>query len=422
MSPRIADSPKLFGLVIYAMICGSTFYSAQALSGITSFQKSENKAESTPLSQLINQWSNASAAHKPGQRDAPAVKIGSWPASDLEEVLKHIHKLASQPTGSLKRNTSRGQVRRMLGLTDQEAKQGDLSRLLKQGALLHTDIALLELGTSAPSHNSDLMGRSADGRLFSVYYNPHWRFTRELLDLIPSPAQDPLVLQWYVATTAYMQSRRELGYSRQNLKPALEKFPADAHLNFYAGVLHETYASPSMQNRTLLPGWEFLYDSEDKELKSARKFLQKAVTADPAFMEARLHYGRVLGLLGDHRQAEAELQLAVASISDPQLLYYGSLHLGQELEALAQLRQAREQYERAVRLYPMSQSPLLALSHLADRSDDLDGTNSLLQRVFALNVKDIWKDDPWWSYDVAHVRNASVLIAEMYRMFGGAAQ
>jgi tetratricopeptide (TPR) repeat protein len=419
MFSRINDFPKLIGLVICAILWESSFHPALSLSGIAIFNESGDKVESTSLSQLINQWSNASAAHMPGKPDVPAVTIGSWPANDLEPVLKHIHKLASQPAASLKRNLSRGQVRRMLGLTEQEAQAGDLSRLLKQGALLHTDIALLELATGAPADSKELLGLFADGRLISGSQNSHWKFARELVDLVPFPAQDPLVLQWYVATTAYMQSRRDRGHSGRNLKPALEIFPDDAHLNFYAGVLHEIYASPASQNRTLPPGWEISYGSEEKELKSARKFLQKAVEADPSFMEAHLRYGRVLGLLGDHKQAAAELQLATASISDPQLIYYASLYLGCELEALGQSHEAREQYERAARLYPTAQSPLLALSHLAHRSNDVNGAVSLLQRVFAFTVKDIWKDDPLWNYDVAHVRNASELIAKMYTMFGG---
>jgi tetratricopeptide (TPR) repeat protein len=412
----------VLGLAIWFLIWGSSFHSAQALSGATSFQESENKAEPTSLSQLVKRWIDASAAHAPGKADSPAVTIGSWPAADLEPVLAYIHKLASQSTRSLQRTLARGNTRRVLGLTDQEAKQGDLNRLLKRGVLLHTDIALLELGTGAPADSRNLMGRFADGRLLFGFSNSHWQFARDLLELLPLPAQDRLVRHWYSATTAYMQSRRDLGDSGRNLTSALTKFPADARILFYAGVLHEIYASPVSQNYSLPPGWEIVYGSEEKELKAARKLLQKAVAIDPNFMEARLRYGRVLGLLGKHQEAAAELQVAAGAIKDPQLLYYASLYFGHELEVLGRPVEAREQFERAARLYPTAQSPLLALSRLANQDGDINSAFSTLQRVFALKVQDTWKADPFWNYDVAHVRDALALVAEMYSMFGGVLQ
>jgi tetratricopeptide (TPR) repeat protein len=219
-----------------------------------------------------------------------------------------------------------------------------------------------------------------------------------------------------------MQSRRLLGYAGQNLKDALDKFPADSRILFLAGVLHETWASPVHQKVVLPGGVQVSYGSEESELKLALQFLQKAVAADPNFAEARLRFGRVLGLLGHHDRAAAELQQAAALMEDPQLLYYASLFLGREFVALSRRSEARDQYERAARLYPTAQSPLLALSQLARSGEDLQGALLSLNRAFALPRKDPWKDDPWWIYDLAHVRDADALVAEMCRMFGGLSQ
>jgi tetratricopeptide (TPR) repeat protein len=164
------------------------------------------------------------------------------------------------------------------------------------------------------------------------------------------------------------------------------------------------------------------YGSEKSELKLALQFLQKAIAADPNYAEAHLRLGRVMGLLGHHDQAVAELQQAAASIKDPQLLCYASLFLGREYVALSRRSEARDQYERAAGLYPTAQSPLLALSQLARSSDDLEGASLSLKRSFALPRKDPWKDDPWWIYDLAHVRDADALVAEMHKMFGGLSQ
>jgi tetratricopeptide (TPR) repeat protein len=156
----------------------------------------------------------------------------------------------------------------------------------------------------------------------------------------------------------------------------------------------------------------------ESELKLAQHYFQKAIDENPGLAEGHLRLGRVLGLMGDHKQAAAELQKASAAIQDPQLSYYASLYLGCELRILSRKSEAREQYERAAVLYPSAQSPLLALSQLALDSDDFEGALEALKRVFALPRKDRWNDDPWWVYDLAHVRDADALVGEMRKLFG----
>ena len=156
----------------------------------------------------------------------------------------------------------------------------------------------------------------------------------------------------------------------------------------------------------------------ESELKQARNFFQRSIEANPKSAETRLRLGRVLGLLGNHGQAAAELEHAVASIKDPQLLYYATLYLGYEFEKLSRRSEAREQYERAAGLFPAAQSPLLALSQLAHSSDDVKGALLALERVYELPRLDLWKDDPWWTYDLSHVRDSDKLIADMHKMFG----
>jgi tetratricopeptide (TPR) repeat protein len=182
--------------------------------------------------------------------------------------------------------------------------------------------------------------------------------------------------------------------------------------------LHETRASPFNQNILLPPILQVTYGSKESELKQARKFFRKSIEANPDSAEAHLRLGRVLGLLGSHQQAAAELQLAAASIKDPQLLYYASLYLGCEFAALSRPSDAREQYERAAMLYPTAQSPLFALSQLANSSGDVEDAFLAIQRIFELPRTNSREDDPWWIYDLSHVRNADSLVAEMREMFG----
>jgi tetratricopeptide (TPR) repeat protein len=391
----------------------------RALPETLAAQEPERITDSNYRLQKVQEWRMAVAQHNPGKPDPAAVKIGSWQGKDLDAVIGFVTKLASQPIKSARRTLAKARIRRSLDLTDQEVQQGDLNRILKQGALLHTDIALLELEAGVLLHTSERTEALADGLAILQPKKLHWELARQLIDSFsPLPSHDQMARQWYIATTAHMQSRRLLVYAGQNLKHALKKFPSDDRILFYAGVLHEIWASPVNQNVLLPRGVKTSYGSEESELREAREFFQKAVAANPRFAEAHLRLGRVLGLLGHHSQAVAELQQAAASIQDPQLLYYTSLYLGYEFAMLSCRQEARDQYERAAMLYPTAQSPLLALSQLAAGSGDAEGALIALQRVFALPIRDFWKDDPWWVYDLAHVRDATALVAELHKVFG----
>lgn len=382
-------------------------------------QKNERRKDSNYQLRKIEEWRTAVVQHNAGEPDSAAVMIGSWDEEDLEIVIKFIATLASQPVKTARRTLARASIRRILQLTDQEVRRGNLNRVLKQGALLHTDIALLGLETNRNLTRAEPMAAIDDGTVVVVRKERNWEFARRLIDSIsPSPSQDPMVRQWYIATIAHMQSRRLLAYAKQSLENAREMLPSDDRILFYSGVLHEVWASPLHQKMQLPPRIEVTYGSEASELKKAEGFFRKSIEVNPNSPETRLRLGRVLGRLGRRHQAVAELQLAAASIKDPQLLYYTSLYLGFEYSMLSRRSEARTQYERAAMLYPTAQSPLLALSQLARSGDDVKGAFFDIQRVFALPRTDLWKDDPWWIYDLSHVRDADALMAKMHEIFG----
>jgi tetratricopeptide (TPR) repeat protein len=423
MLTRTIGSLIVAGVVVLAVVVSGFFSFSQVSNPAVASQpetaqdQKPEKKEPRSRYDLVKEWRLAAAQHSPGKPDSAAKKIGSWPEPDIAFVFDFLFKLTSQPSNSVKRTLAKAQIRRLLDLNEQEAKQGDLSFIIKQGVLLHTDIALLDLDTGEHTHSGAGMGFFADGGVINVRPETrHWEFARQLIDSLPS--DDQIARRWYIATTAYMESRRFLGYAAQNLKIALEKFPSDNWILFYAGALHENLATPVHQNKLLPPGIKITYGSRESELKLARHFFQRSIAANPDFAEAQLHLGRVLALLGFHEQSVGELQKAASSLKDPQLLYYASLFLGCEFEFLSRNDEAREQYEYAEKLYPVAQSPLLALSRLSGRSDDAKGALDAVQRVFGLRMDDLRNEDPWWAYDLAHVRNADVLIMEMHKIFG----
>jgi len=149
------------------------------------------------------------------------------------------------------------------------------------------------------------------------------------------------------------------------------------------------------------------------------EYFRKALESDPEFSEARLHLGRVTGLLGNHEQAVEELQKAAASITDSRLQYYCSLYLGNELAALNRGKEAGVQFEKAAGLYPKAQAPLLSLSQLALNSGDYGNAFVRGEEIFTRPVEEDGSEEPWWNYNVAPVFDADGPVSEIYDASGG---
>jgi tetratricopeptide (TPR) repeat protein len=370
---------------------------------------------------MILEWQNAVAEHDPGMLDRAAETISARPIPLMQAVINQVKELAASLVASPARARALG-VQYLLGLTDDEVQRGDANRILKRGALLHTDIALLAPDAARVVPMGTAQWLIKDGRLIGENAGPHWEFARLLLDSVkPLPAHDEMVRQWYLATAADMQNRREWGNAREHLSRARKIFPSDAYMLFYSGTLHEFFSGPFAQNSAMVapPGSRLDIGARDAELARSRGFFREAVAADPDFAEAHLRLGRVAGLLGEHAQAVAELQKAAATLTVPQLQYYAALFLGQEHEMLGNYAAARAQFERAATLYPTAQSPLLSLNHLMRWSESFPNTLAATERVLMLPRRNSQRIDPWWEYDVAQVRNAEELMAGMRRAFGG---
>jgi tetratricopeptide (TPR) repeat protein len=367
----------------------------------------------------LKEWRTAVAQHNAGELDEAVTTIASWRMTDLQAVVEHVREIARWVVDS--RSHAPGSLEQeWLGLTDDEVRHGDANRILKRGALLHTDIALLapDMGVSLPIYGP-MQVKVIDGRAVGQTGGAHWQLARLLLDSVsPHPSSDEMVRQWYVATTAYMERLHQWGQAQTNLRRAMAVFPSDAGILFLNGVVHEVFASPASQNAVPPPGSRFDIESERQELGQAQLLLQQALQADPSLSEALLRLGRVTGLLGNHDEAIAELKKAAAALTDPQLQYYDALFLGHEQEALGHADAAREQFERAAMLYPTAQSPLLALSHLASRDGDPASLPPAMKQVLSMPITDPQREDPWWDYDVAHVRSANDVMAEMRKAFG----
>jgi len=310
-------------------------------------------------------------------------------------------------------------------------RSGDDNYVVRRGALLHADIAMLQPHAlvepfSEPVRQGRTLGpRSwridiSDGRSLDVGLTAvHWDIARLALDHVrppksdkPAPERDAMVRAWYRATAAWMQFRED--HDTLHLEHARQIFPDDAELQFLSGCQRETYASPAIQaaarSVTLPTGLTVGIESERAELRQAEGFFRRAIALRPDMAEAHLHLGRVLALTGRHAEAAAEIQQALPGLEDNELRYYGELFAGAEEEALGRFDSARGAYESASALFPLAQSPIVALSELAHRRGDRAAALAAMREVFELPARDRGRDDPWWRYHVAQARNADALV------------
>jgi tetratricopeptide (TPR) repeat protein len=266
-----------------------------------------------------------------------------------------------------------------------------------------------------------------DGQSTNIHQSgAHWEIARLLLDAVrpsrsekPAPARDSMVRDWYIATSAWMQLN--VHYDLNHVDRALALFPDDRDLLFLAGTHHAIYATPRMQSAVqsaVLPrGYTMDAKSVGEEFRLAKALLRRALTADPSFAEAHLRLGRVLALDGPIEDSVRELMVAERGATDDANRYYAALFLGAVEETVGRFDDARAAYERAAALFPLAQSPMLALAELARRLGDRSGALRAMQEVFALPPTGDYRKDPWWVYDIWQARDADDRLAAVERPF-----
>jgi tetratricopeptide (TPR) repeat protein len=326
---------------------------------------------------------------------------------------------------------------RQIAILARAAKlRDDPNYIMRRGAILHSDVAILApLSMKAPGETRPTgMGLErfrmeiSDGREIDLSQSAvHWEIARMLLDFVvppggdrPAAGRDDMVRQWYRATASWMQLKED--HDNLHLQRARKLFPSDPDILFLSACQRETYAGPPIQTAVrsaVLPtGVVIDVGSDRAELREAEALFRRVLDVRSDFAEARLRYGRVLDLLGKHAEAAAELRKAIGGLTDRQLLYYGGMFLGAAEEALGNRDAARVGYEQSAELYPMAQSPLLALSQLARRYGDRGGALRAIDRLFALPEADLdAQTEPWWSYYVAQARDADDLLEAMHRPY-----
>jgi hypothetical protein len=399
---------------------------------------------------LLSRWVRSVERHEPAKADVEAATIAVWSTDDLRTSLETLRSLRDglqraavaddSPRERQDIRTRSGfrlsasQAQALLGLTDDEALRGDVNRLLRRGAMLHSDIAMLAqeglIRAAEPTVPGAPPGRGPihvfDGKVGGPDdTDRHWATARAILESVtPNPARDEWVHRWYRAAAERMRRDNLLASSEPLLARARQLFPKDAAFPFYGGCLHETHASPAIQavyasaalsssQRSRVAPWQ-----PGPRLSQAADQFREALALQPAWPEARVRLGRVLGLLGRHSEAVATLRRALEGTDELPLVYWGSLFLGAEEEALGRDADARTAYERARTLRPGAQAPSFALSQLARRKGDRSQAIAELRAGLTVPEDAASRYDLLWDYHGARTSEADILFADLRRQIG----
>jgi tetratricopeptide (TPR) repeat protein len=299
--------------------------------------------------------------------------------------------------------------------------RGDVNYVLRRAALLHADAAMITSNVLGPLNaiggdDVPVRVRIVDGAPTAVGFGEfHWEMARHLLDAV-RPARDAMVDLWYRATASWMLQQEQ--YNSSHLARGRDLFPDDDEIFFLSGCERETQAGPVLQSAArsaVMPaGVAVDIPSERSALRDAEGYFRRALILNPRRADARLRLGHVLLERGKPQDAADELRRVLATTTDSELRYFGSMFLGAAEETLGHLDDAGRAYVAASEVYPRAQSPYLALSELARRRGDRSASIVQIQRLFELHDD---RDDPWWSYRTAQAKHADDLLTQLRRPF-----
>ncbi|HZM92299.1 MAG TPA: tetratricopeptide repeat protein [Vicinamibacterales bacterium] len=396
----------------------------------------------------LQQWLDAVGQHEFGSADDALLRVASWDRNTLWLVWQDVSSVVSlvrepstgvfytpiepEPFSGVFRLPQprprtrvipygRDDINRLRLIAKQVTDRGGEDRILKRGATLHAEIAVL--GPVLPVPDSSRRPRSdsimlylADGQQTGVDdASVQWEMGRRLLDKVKpkesrklgaDPGADETVRLWYLASNLYMQSVEQT--DAWHVERSVQLFPQDPEVLFVAACAREIFSGPQIQSvllsTTLSRDLFKLYGDEGEELRRAEKLYRESLERDPNRAEARIRLGRVLNRRGRHQDAIVELRRATAGTKNRLLLYYGNLFLGDAADALGLAEEARRAYQRASELFELAQSPRLALSAMAARAGDRSGALAAIEEVLARD-QPARADDPWWSYYIAQTRD-----------------
>jgi tetratricopeptide (TPR) repeat protein len=214
-----------------------------------------------------------------------------------------------------------------------------------------------------------------------------------------APAQQDFGYRWYALIERLLRQFRASATANELRKKAKDRFSEEFLVNrsrFDDAVVFEwqgcRLGSPPSARRL---GTTMEADPQSRYWFSAVTLFQKVLDADPEFLAAALHIGRLHMLDGRLDEATSHFERALAAL-DPRVKYLAHLFLGSLDERAGRMERAEQHYRDAMGGYPWGQAAHLALAQLLGRTGrDAEGRTLLIARFDKPEERII---EPLWTY------------------------
>jgi VWFA-related protein len=274
------------------------------------------------------------------------------------------------------------------------------AEILKAAALLHTDVATLELARGE-------LARAATHRAIAGWLLWHLPRKAEMAE------DDAFARDWLLAVDVLLRGAGSLSGARQLGQLGLGRFPKDDALLLSTATATETLATlcygadgtplggadcfeipvafdaPQPSNPLLRNGRPV---DRGQALRESETLLRTLAARRPADPEVRLRLGHVLSRRGRPQEAQRELRFVVDNAADTNQIALARLLLWRLAEARQDLQDALDQAHAAQRAAPSSQSVRMALAHALLAHGDREDAPALMA---ALPQEPPRTRDPW---------------------------
>ena len=292
---------------------------------------------------------------------------------------------------------------------------------LHRAVIFETDIAILSPDLTAEAmrgaHDPGVVEaiHSEDGELGGrEMLNWHFGFARELVDARDPAASDAFAVSWYHAVALYQLNQMLLGELEPHLRKGVELFRGDARIQFDSACLSDAFGSTRVQSVLMsaqIGGVRPNIPTADVTRAMAMRQFGKAIELDLTWVEPRVRLARLYEQAGRHDDALALLATAFKLPMSAPTEYMAQLVAGRADGALGHVDDGVAHLKAALELFPSSQTPLIAMSHIYLMSGDLEQAGAM-----AAALRDSAPgehDDPWWSYFPGAWLGASALLDQL---------
>lgn len=393
-------------------------------------------------------WADAVLNHSPGQQDDAATWVAGLTPERRTAWRSGLGMFRDALSGKNVRVSSAAE-KRIADVGADIAKTPGLADFIRRALILHGDVAIIALEhPPAPKPlppvpvSGDVQLLERDGEVVGMALKDwNWAFARSLVEWQGSRVDVPFVSTWFHVTAMFLVSRRQYGEAQNQLNESVRWAPKDPRLLFDRGCLAELQGLPESQSllsnedlaalrgqrsRIGFPTLGLARQStgtaiagvrpKEVENADAERFFNRALDADPGFIEATVRLARLVDERGWHDEAAELLAKALAGNGspDPVVRFYAHLIAGRVERERGKLEAAAAHFQAAIALYPDAQSARLGASQVEVLRSDVPAALDVLAPLARHTDDGDLSSDPWWIYGRGLGRYAPRLLRDFW--------